>query len=389
MKVAVYTRLPRDMSRPRGGIESVAVVLVQTLARQPDLDVHVVTLERDQATLETEQHTEFTVHRLPASRWPQSLDVLIGPGRRRLRDYVCALQPDLMHSHETYGLALNDLPLPHVFTVHGFDHANLVADSARLAWLRSPVWRYVERHGLARQQDIISISPYVRGMIEPQTKARIYDIDNPCDERFFNVNYTPQPGRVLCVGWINHRKNTLGSLLALAHARRQGVEARLAIAGEPHEQAYHDAVRAAVREHKLEQHVDFLGHIKHDQLLEELGRASVFLLPSRQENAPMAISEAMAVGVPVIASNRCGMPFMVSEGCSGYLIDPEDTAQIGDRLTAILGEPDWAAEMSRRSREIAFQRFHPDAVARKTIAAYEQVIQQQGGAQVASEGPRA
>lgn len=376
MKVAVYTRLPRDLNHPKGGIESVAVVLVQSLARQPDLDVHVVTLERGQRDIEVLQVADLTVHRLPATRWPQSLDVLAGPGLRRLREYLLRLRPDVVHAHETYGLGLANLPLPYVFTVHGFDHANLVADSARWAWLRAPLWRRIESYGLARQQHVISISPYVRNFIAPRTPARIYDIDNPCDERFFQVDYQPVPGRVLCVGWINHRKNTLGSVLALAHARQQGVNAHLAIAGQPHEQAYADKVKACIREHNLDDQVEFLGHIKHDQLLHELSRAAVFLLPSRQENAPMAISEAMAVGVPVIAANRCGMPFMVADGQSGYLIDPEDTTQIGQRLTAVLSDPALATHMSTAARQIAQARFHPDAVARKTINVYHELLNQ-------------
>lgn len=84
----------------------------------------------------------------------------------------------------------------------------------------------------------------------------------------------------------------------------------------------------------------------------------------------MAIAEAMAVGVPVIAANRCGMPYMIEEGGSGYLIDPENTEQIGARLAAILADPELAAAMGRRGREIAEARFHPDAVARKTRDVY-------------------
>ena len=49
-------------------------------------------------------------------------------------------------------------------------------------------------------------------MIEPLTKAKIYDIDNPVDEKFFNIKRRPEVGRILCVGWINERKNTLGSV---------------------------------------------------------------------------------------------------------------------------------------------------------------------------------
>ena len=373
LRVALFSRYPTDPDRPHGGVEAVAVVLVRALARLADLDVHVVTLEERRSTVTIGTNDGAHIHRLPGSRWPQMADILVGPGRRRLAHYLRSLQPDIVHTHETYGLTLPRLPVPHVFTVHGFDHANLVADSARGAWLRSPLWRRVEQFGLGRQQHIISISPYVRQMLEPLTRAAIHDIDNPIDERFFRIEHAPEAGRVLCVGWISHRKNTLGAVQALAEVARRGVASTLVIAGRPKEQAYYDEVRACIAANKLEDRVEFLGHVNHERLQHELARAAVFLLPSRQENSPMAIAEAMAVGVPVIAANRCGMPFMVEEGGSGYLVDPENTGEIAKRLATLLREPKQAAAMGRRGREIAEARFHPDAVARKTRDLYHQL----------------
>ena len=373
LRVALFSRYPLDANHPHGGVESVAVVLVRALARLPELDVHVLTLEAQRQAPAVESHDGATVHRLPGSNWPQMADILIGPGQRRLLQYLRELRPDVIHTHETYGLTLPKLAVPHVFTIHGFDHANLVADSARLARIRSWIWRRIERFGLARRQHIISISPYVRRMLEPLTRATIYDIDNPVDERFFAVPRAPQAGRILCVGWINHRKNTLGAVQALARMRDLGVAGTLVIAGKPHEQAYADRVRAHIRESGLDAQVEFLGHIDHGQLQRELGRAAVFLLPSRQENSPMAIAEAMAVGVPVIASNRCGMPYMVSEGESGYLIDPENTQQIADRLAKTLHDLEQGEVLGATGREIALRRFHPDAVARRTAEVYHQL----------------
>ena len=371
MRVAVFTRYPQQADKPRGGVEAVAVVLIRALSRLDDLEVHVVTLESGRSTIEVTQDGQATIHRLPGSRWPQIVDILVGPGKKQLVRYLKELKPDVLHTHETHGLGLGNLPIPHVFTVHGFDDQNLIADSAGLARLRSPLWRLVQRYGLARQKSIISIAPYVRRMIEPLTCAEIYDIDNPVDERFFNITRSEEAGRILCVGWINERKNTLGSVQALARVVKKGVQATLAIAGTPKEQAYYQRVLTCIRENGLETRVELLGHIGHDRLAEELARSSVLLLPSRQENSPMAIAEAMAVGLPVIASNRCGMPYMVSEGQSGFLIEPDDHAQIADRLMQVLGNPGLRRQMGEEGRRIAMARFYPDAVARQTQAVYE------------------
>jgi len=373
LKIAVFSRYPRDSRHPKGGVESVTVVLVKALAQLDDLNVHVVTLEGDRTEIAVEQDGDVTVHRLPGSHWPQIMDIVAGPGKKRLVSYINELKPDVLHTHETYGLGLGDISIPHVFTIHGFDHANLVADSAGFGWVRSRLWKCIERRGLAAQRHIISITPYVRRIIEPLTTASIYDIDNPVDERFFNIERQPEPGRILCVGWINERKNTLGAVEAFARIACHCVEARLVIAGEPQEAEYFNRVKQSVEGYGIGERVELLGHINHVQLEQELARASVFLLPSRQENAPMAIAEAMAAGVPVIASNRCGMPYMIEEGQTGFLIEPESTDQIAQRLTQLVGSPQLCQRMGRIGRQTAQSRFHPHAVARQTKAVYERI----------------
>ncbi|MCX6880610.1 MAG: glycosyltransferase family 4 protein [Verrucomicrobia bacterium] len=374
MKVVLFTRYPPTPQEPRGGVESVTVVLVRALAAMDDLDVHVVTLDRDGAAAVVETHDGATVHRLPTSRWRQFADVLCGPGRHRLIDYILSLKPDILHSHETHGLTLGRLPIPHVFTLHGFDSINLRADAARFAALRSLLWGMLERRGLARQRHIISISPYVRRVIEPLTAAVIHDIENPVDERFFAINPAPQGLRVLCAGWLNERKNTLQAIKGFGLTVARGVGGTLVIAGQAKEPAYHQRVLDCIARHKLADRVELLGHIDHRRLMEQLGKATVFLLPSRQENSPMAIAEAMAAGLPVIASNRCGMPFMVTENETGFLIEPEDTEQIAERLARLLQDPALARQMGQAGRRVAEQRFAPRMVAEQTRAVYQELL---------------
>lgn len=376
MKIVLVSRYPESYDSPRGGVESVTVILARALAQFKNFKVHLITLEKSLSQEKQEQDGAVIIHRLPGSKWPQIADIILGPGRKRLIEKIYEIDPVLVHSHETYGLTLSNLRIPHVFTVHGFDHANIPAEGRQdVGDIRSFLWRCVEKYGMAKQKDIISISPYVRAMIEPLTKANIYDIDNPIDESFFNLNKEKEHGRILCVGWINERKNTLGSVRAFAKAiNQEGCDGTLAIAGHASVPAYMDKIKAEIQRTGIEDRVEFLGHINHGQLAEELARASIFMLPSLQENAPMAISEAMAAGIPVIASDCCGMPYMVSEGKSGYLIDPFNTNQIAERITKLLNDPELCSQFGKKGHEIALQRFHPDVVAHKTRDVYKYIL---------------
>ncbi len=384
MRLALFSRYPRSFNLPKGGVESVTVILARALARMADLDVHLITLEKGLTEEIIEQDDKVTIHRLAASSWPQILDIHTGPGRHRLLTKIRQLQPDIVHSHETFGLTLGNLDIPHIFTVHGFDHANIPAEGRPWAGIRSLLWKYVEDRGLAQQNTIISISPYVRGMIEQYaSQAAIHDIDNPVDDRYFTItpaDQTDQDKRVLILGWINERKNTLGAVRAMAHAISSGATGTLVVAGEAKLSTYKEQLLREIRTLGMENHVEFLGHINREQLKSELRRTSVLLLPSLQENAPMAISEAMAASIPVVTSNRCGMPYMVTDGESGFLIDPTNSVQIGSRLKELLLSPTLCRKMGACGREIALSRFHSDVVAAKTRAVYENMLQKENHA---------
>lgn len=375
MRLVLISRYPRTFDRPKGGVESVTVILARALARLPNIDVHVITLERNLSQELIERDGKVVIHRLPRSSCPEIIDIHVGPGRKRLLAKIHELAPDIVHSHETFGLTLGEIEAPHVFTVHGFDHANIPAEGRPFAKIRSFLWKHAERHGLSTHKTVISISPYVRGMIQPfAPHADIYDIDNPVDDSYFDIKKKEDNGRILLLGWINERKNTLGAVKAFAYALKGGAFGMLAVAGEAKLESYRQLVIDEVEKNNLSGKVAFLGHINREQLKEELAKASILLLPSLQENAPMAIAEAMAAGIPVIASDRCGMPFMVAKGRSGYLIEPSKTAQIGERLKELLLSREQRQKMGAAGREIALSRFHPDVVAKKTYEVYQSLL---------------
>jgi len=374
MKIALFTNYPRKEGAVSGGVAAVAVCLVKALSKINDIEVHVITFDRTLHDVLVEKDNEVTVHRIPGTGWPQILDIHCGPGRKRLVHYVMKLAPDILHTHETYGLTIGEFPIPHVHTIHGFDPDTILVNGGRFAWFRSVLWGVVERRALAKHRFLISITPYARHKVEPLTQARIFDIDNPIDPRFYQIQRQEEKGRILSVGMISEGKNTLATIKAFAKVRARGLKAALVVAGGNHPK-YYKRIVEFVDQAGLGECIQFLGHIGHDQLVSELARASILVLPSRQENAPMAIAEAMAAGVPVISSNRCGMPFMVREGVTGYLVEPDDVDALAGRITLLLTDDTLRNAMGSAGRREAEMRFHPDKIAQKTVEAYRNVIE--------------
>jgi len=374
MKVAIVTAFPRDLSAPHGGVEAVSVILSQALAEFDDLQVHVVTCDSQQSAPETTALDRITVHRLPAPKGSE-LVTAVTTKRRLVSAYLRHLKPDIVHAHDTYGLMVTGLDLPRVFTIHGFIHADTLVSDERFPRLRSYIWKVAETRGWAAQPHIISISPYVRERISRIANGSIHDIENPISARFFELPRSEEPGTIFSSAVISPRKNTLVLIDAIRDLVQTGYDVRLRLAGAVGDARFGDAVMQKIRSEKLEEHVSVLGQLGREGIQLELARACIYALVSLEENAPIGIEEAMAAGVPAVASNRCGMPYMVRHHETGFLVDPTDPHQIAQRIRRLLDDGSLRSAMGERSRSVARELYHPRRVAERTRIVYREAIE--------------
>ncbi|HYY88906.1 MAG TPA: glycosyltransferase, partial [Chloroflexota bacterium] len=132
------------------------------------------------------------------------------------------------------------------------------------------------------------------------------------------------------------------------------------------------------------QDVRFLGSVRDDDLPALYRSAAVLALPSVErtcygrsirvsELLGLAVLEAMASGTPVVASRLGGLPEVVEDGTTGFLVPPGDTAALRDRLDQVLRDPGLARRLGRRGRELVCERFTWRAVAERCLDAYAEV----------------
>jgi glycosyltransferase involved in cell wall biosynthesis len=373
LKVAIITQFPKNPAFPRGGVESVSVNLIKALAAYNDLDIHVITQDTACLLPDIFSWEGTTVHRLPRHNQKAMLNA-IGQGRRQISDYLIKLAPDVVHAHDTYGLMVKGLKIPRVFTIHGFIYADTLVSKTRFAKLRSILWYLVETKGWEDQPNIISISPYVRERLRGKTEAVIYDIDNPISEDFFKCPRSERKGVIFSAAVISRRKNTLRLIEAFQKLINDGCNAELRLAGPVIEKEYGKLVYDFIEKHQLTGKVTLLGQIGRSEIMRELSSTSVFALVALEEGAPMGIAEAMAVGIPIIASNRCGMPYMIQHRESGFLVDPMCVDDIVRRMRLLLGDEKVRKKMGEQARLTAIQRFHPVHVALRTRDVYYELI---------------
>jgi glycosyltransferase involved in cell wall biosynthesis len=147
--------------------------------------------------------------------------------------------------------------------------------------------------------------------------------------------------------------------------------AELWIIGRPIDPAYAAALRLRAEE-RLPGRAYFIGHIGQRDLAGRLAGARAFVLPSSSEGLPRVILEAMAVGVPVIATAVGGIPEIIEDGVTGWLVPPGDVRAISERLRWVFEHPDEAEAVGRRGRDIVIGRFSIDAYRRGYADLFEQ-----------------
>jgi sugar transferase (PEP-CTERM/EpsH1 system associated) len=111
---------------------------------------------------------------------------------------------------------------------------------------------------------------------------------------------------------------------------------------------------------------------------------SLFCLPSLAEGTPVSLLEAMACGLPVVASRVGGIPEVVTEGEHGYLVPPSDTEALATALARYVADPDLARRHGDAARRRIEQRFGMDAMLSAYLGLYDHLYQRKVGLRVAA-----
>ncbi|MCC7352239.1 MAG: glycosyltransferase family 4 protein [Anaerolineae bacterium] len=383
IRVVMAGDYPLDPRRIRGGIEAVTYQLAKGLAQTGEVELHVVTRRKDVTRYRQETTGDgYTMHFLPSPRRLSNL--LSGPtvDRLNLRRTFRSLAPDLIHAHgqEWYAYAALETGLPTVVTVHGILHRETELLGHSLAGrVRGLLYNYSEESVLRRARHVILISPYVAEMIRPWSHAQTYAIDNPVDERFFALDGTAEGnGNVLFVGNLSPRKglpNLLAAFVAVTSARP---DALLTIAGRARDGAFLAGLKAKAHALGLDRGVDFAGHVSEEHLLELYRTCTLLVLPSLEETSPVAVAQALAAGKPVVATRVGGVPYMLRDGKTGFLVAQGDTEALALSIVRLLKDDDLRRAMGQEAKLEARQRFSLANVAHKTLAAYRSMLAGRG-----------
>jgi glycosyltransferase involved in cell wall biosynthesis len=156
--------------------------------------------------------------------------------------------------------------------------------------------------------------------------------------------------RALFVGTYGARKGTSELVDALARLRGEGVLIELDVAGKEEFRGEEAELRSRVHDSGLTDFVRFHGVLGIPALRELYESSHVFALPSRSEGLPMALLEAMAFGLPVVATRVGGIPDVIEDGENGLLIQPDRTDELADALRRLTSDPGLRERLGKLAR---------------------------------------
>jgi glycosyltransferase involved in cell wall biosynthesis len=181
--------------------------------------------------------------------------------------------------------------------------------------------------------------------------------------------------RLAFVGWVTREKGIFEALEVLDRLRQQHPAATLTVAGGGRDLG---AFLAAASARGLIQAVNMRGWIDGEEVRRMLRDCDVFLFPSHCEGLPNALIEAMAAGLPAVATRVGGVPDLIQDGENGFVVDVADV----DRMTALVGDlvacPERAQKIGLRARQTAEDRCDIERVWPRYAEAIHQAVARAG-----------
>ncbi|RNI15768.1 glycosyltransferase family 1 protein [Methanohalophilus sp. RSK] len=330
MKICMIGLFPLPGRSPSVGPDNVVYNLMKYLPKEKeDIAIDVVSIRDDiDDYFINAISSNVRIHYFPRIKYIiRSIgDAII------VRNFLKTHKFDIIHSHSPIALSfVMGTKTPKVVTLHGMYHL----ERKHVNLLSKQILNYnlfvLKRRIIPKLDGFVAISPYVIDELKHigvyEKVKNIFQINNPMDESFFNVPQNYRDNIIFYPATITKRKNQLAAINAIELIKDDINDVKIIFTGG-FENTYLKEVKNTINEKKLTSVVEYRGRVTRDEILELYRKASIVYLLSNQETQPMAVIEAMATGTPVIASNIKSNEFLIEDGVTGYIINPNDSEKI-------------------------------------------------------------
>ncbi len=297
--------------------------------------------------------------------------IAFSPGSwRRVRSAMHAFGPEVVHVHEPFTPSTSMLTTlaagaPVVATFHAY------LDRSRLLELAGPVLRQVHR----RIDAGIAVSEAAAAFVRRVIRGPVEIVPNGVDVERFGRPGPPAQGLpegrlVLWTHRLDPQKGFPVAIRAFARLAEEMDDVHLIVAGDGRDRDAIDLLSAAQR-----RRVVMLGSLPNEDLPPYHAAADVFIAPATgQESFGYVLVEAMAAGLPVVATDIPGYREVVRDGVEGLLVRPNDPPALAAAISRLLSDPALATALAEAGRARA-EAFSWDVVVPQLEAVYDRALE--------------
>jgi glycosyltransferase involved in cell wall biosynthesis len=282
----------------------------------------------------------------------------------RLWNIVRKVQPDIIHCNSSTGAQLA-VPV-----------AKLLGIST-VAHIRNELTcQSVKRYMVNKACAVIANSIFTaRAFEQCKGSANCHIIYNPIELHPHELVNGPADNKVvLFVGMICPIKGIEMLINIAEQLNKKGCEVKFIAAGdEPyHAKGFMREMKDLAKDKGVASVIEFAGRV--ENIDKYYTKATMVVVPSKKETFGRVAAEAMMYGLPVVASRVGGLPEVVEDNVTGFLVDPEDIAGFTQKVEYFLNNPEKANTMGRAGRERAIKLFSPQRHADQVMEVYKEVL---------------
>lgn len=351
-----------------GGAANATAYILKEYSKIPDLKVDLIT-----SSVDPEYHLEklgdnIFIHRIPIGKNKNNLhyqsqkELLVYAWKAYFfaKKLVQKNKYDSSHSFFTVPcgfisfLLKIKFKIPYIVSLRGSDVPGYSERFAFLYFFIKPLVSLIWKKSSA----VISNSQGLKELaLRTNSKQEIGVIPNGIDinqfikpESYKVIRFNDEKFKILCVTRITPRKGVRYLMEAFKKLSQESDNISLQIIGDGDEK---NDLEKLAKELGIENRVEFTGLVPHEKLPPYFEQADVFVLPSLNEGMSNSMLEALASGLPLIATDTGGTRELIEEGKNGFVVKMKDAGDLADKIKLLMNDPDLRKQMGEASRKKA------------------------------------
>lgn len=302
--------------------------------------------------------------------------------KKKVLQIIKQIEPDIIHCHGTedlYSYIALQSKYPVVISMQGimYEIFQVMKKGLNVKTLRRYIIRYLESRVLHKSKYIIAKTEFVRDFLiaNDYHDKEIFNIPNIINKQFFTaVRKPPYMYDLTFVGSLLPEKGILDLIDCLAIVKNEIPQIKLNIVGDKNTYFVQTVLQQYIEDRDVKDNILLSGFKTHNEIVPILEKTRLLVLPSHMDTSPNVISEAMAVGVPVLATKVGGIPYMIKGGDNGTLAVPFSPVDLSQKILYLFKNELVREEMAIKAKELILKKQNADSVTKETLSCYNTII---------------